>query len=69
MSKEGKFLIYCIEIYKSNKNMKGKEVIELFNKYSIKDYIISFYESLHTTGEKYIVNDIDLYINARKATA
>lgn len=69
MSKQGEFLIYCIEIYKSNKNLKGKDVIELFNKYYVKEYILSFYEALHTTGEKYIVNDIDLYINARKAIA
>lgn len=65
MSKEGKFLIYCIEIYKKEKNMNGKNVIKLFNKYSILEYIKCFYEALHTTGEKYIVNDIDIYINAR----
>ena len=66
MSKEGKFLIYCIEIYKTNKNMNGRSVIELFNKYNVIDYIRSFYEALHTTGEKYIINDIDLYIRARE---
>ena len=30
MSKEGNFLIYCIEQYKSAKNLNGKEVIKLF---------------------------------------
>ena len=65
MSKEGQFLIYCIEIYKTEKNLKGKEVLAYFNKYGVCDYIRSFYEAMHTTGAKYIVNDIDLFIKAR----
>ena len=35
MSKEGKFLIFCIEIYRSAKNLKGKEVMHLFQKYNV----------------------------------
>ena len=65
LSREGEFLIYCIEIYKSAKNLSGKEVMELFTKYNVTDYIKNYYEALHTTGERYIVNDIDLYIEAR----
>lgn len=64
MSKELPFIILCIEEYKNSKNMTGKEVIDLFNKYSVCEYIKSFYDVLHTTGTKYIINDIDLYINS-----
>lgn len=66
MSKEMPFIILCIEEYKNHKNMTGKEVIELFNKYSVCEYIKSFYEALHTTGVKYIIDDIDLYIKSRQ---
>ncbi len=62
MSKELPFLILCIEEYKCSKNMSGKEVLDLFNKYNVCEYIIEFYESLHTTGMNYIINDIDEYI-------
>ena len=62
MSKELPFLILCIEEYKSYKKMSGKEVLDLFNKYNICEYIIECYEALHTTGMKYMVNDIDDYI-------
>ncbi len=65
MSKELPFIIFCIEEYKNQKHFFGKEVMFLFNKYSVIDYIKSFYEVLHTTGNKYIVNDIDLYIKSR----
>lgn len=67
MSREGEFLVYCIEIYKSAKSLSGKDVMGLFTKYRVNDYIRRYFESLHTTGEKYIVDDIDLYIKARQA--
>ncbi len=67
MSREGKFLIYCIEQYKAAKNLTGIQVSELFSKYRVWEYIYSCFEALHTTGENYIVEDIDLYIEARQA--
>ena len=64
MSKEGDFLIYCIEQYKSAKKLTGKQVSELFSQFGIWDYVYSCFEALHTTGPNYIVEDIDLYIEA-----
>lgn len=68
MSREGTFLVYCTERYKSAKNLTGIEVSELFSKYRVWEYIYSCFEALHTTGENYIVEDIDLYIEARQTT-
>ena len=59
MSKEGIFLVYCMERYRYEKNLTGAEISELFDKYDIYDYIIRFFESLHTMGENLIVQDID----------
>lgn len=67
MSREGEFLIYCIEIYKIAKSMTGRETINMFEKYRVSDYIKKYYEALHTTGEKYIINDIDMYITECKS--
>lgn len=65
MSEKGKFLIYCVEKYKWAKNLTGREVSALFTRYEIWDYIYSCFESLHTTGENYIIEDIDLYIEEK----
>lgn len=64
MSKELAFMVLCIEEYKNQKGITGKEVMTLFNKYSVLEYIRDFYEALHTTGTKYIIDDIDLYIKS-----
>lgn len=66
MSKEGCFLVYCTEQYKMAKGLNGKQVSKLFTTYDVWNYIYSCFEALHTTGEKYIVNDIDEYIKERQ---
>lgn len=66
MSAQGNFLIYCVEQYKSAKKLSGKQVSELFSRYRVWDYIYSCFEALHTTGANYIIEDIDLYIQARQ---
>ncbi len=67
MSRQGDFMVYCTEQYKSAKKLSGKQVSELFSRYQVWDYIYSCFEALHTTGAKYIVDDIDLYIEARQS--
>ena len=62
MSRQGDFMVYCTEQYKSAKKLSGKQVSELFSRYQVWDYIYSCFEALHTTGANYIVDDIDLYI-------
>ena len=70
MTRRGDFLIYCVEIYKNARHLTGQEVSKLFARYDVWDYIYSCFEALHTTGENYIIEDIDLYILERKpATA
>lgn len=62
MSKEAKFLIYCMERYRYYKDLSGAEVAETFEEHDVFRYVIKYYEALHTTGDQYIVQDIDDYI-------
>ena len=68
MSQAGNFLSYCTERYKSAKGLNGRQVSELFTKYQVWEYVYSCFEALHTTGENYIIEDIDLYIDARRSS-
>jgi len=67
VSAEGKFLVFCIEMYKAEKNMTGQEVIAYFKHYGVMEYIISCYGALHTTGTTYIIEDIDRFIEVQQA--
>ena len=67
MSKELPFMIHCVEEYKNQKGMTGKEVMTLFNQYSVCEYIQTFYEALHTMGVRCIIHDIDLYIKSKQS--
>lgn len=69
MSKEGKFLIFCLECYRQAKKLSGQEVIKLFNEHNLFDYITTYFESLHTTGVRYILNDLDERINRSRMAA
>lgn len=63
MSKEANFLIYCMERYRHFKGLSGEEVAKTFDSYGIYGYITKYFESLHTMGDNYIIQDIDNYIS------
>jgi hypothetical protein len=66
MSGNTEFIAYCLEEYKAAKGMTGKEVIALFKKHDIVDYIVSCYGALHTMGGLAITEDIDSLIENMK---
>jgi hypothetical protein len=47
-------------------HLTGKEVFARFQKYGVFDYLERFGDILHTTGEAYLVDDIDQFIAARQ---
>ena len=67
MSNTAHFKVFCLERYKSEHQLKGNEAIRLFKEYGVLDYLASFYDVLHSFGDKYIVADIDEFIAARQA--
>ena len=69
MSKTLEFKAFCFEAYRSSKKLSGRETIDLFKKYGVLDYLEACYDVLHTTGRNYIIEDIDIFINARKTAS
>jgi hypothetical protein len=66
MTETVKFKAFCLERYKYEHNINGRDAVHLFKQYGVMDYLESFYDVLHTFGDKYIVCDIDLFIEARR---
>jgi len=67
MDNATKFLVYCIEIFKTAYKLNGRQVIEIFSQYGILEYIVNCYSALHTTGPEYIIQDIAGLIEERRA--
>lgn len=65
MSKETAFAIFCLENYKVHRSLTGSQAVQLFMRYEVFDYLKEFYDVLHSTGHKYIINDIDIYLKSR----
>ena len=68
MSKTLDFKAFCFEAYRADKKLTGREAMTLFKKYGVLDYLDACYDVLHTTGRAYIIEDIDIFIDARKNT-
>ena len=66
MTKTLEFKAFCFEAYRADKKLSGRETMYLFKKYGVLDYLGTCFEVLHTVGRAYIVEDIDLFIQARK---
>lgn len=59
------FMIFCIEIFKKEIKLTGKEVYELFEKYGVLNYLHNGYDMLHTQGDRWLMNDIKDFLKTR----
>lgn len=70
MNKEEKdialFVAFCIEEYGAAKGMGGEQVLDLFSRYGLVDYLSESYGVLHTQGRQWLMEEIDEYIKIRK---
>lgn len=60
------FLSFCIEQYKNKHQMSGEEVAILFEQYGVLPYLEENFEVLHTQGHRWLMDEIDEWINNRK---
>lgn len=61
--KEKMFYIFCTENYRLKKNMEAIDVLALFQKNDVYNFLSSNYDVLHSQSEEYILNEIGIYIN------
>lgn len=65
MSKEMSFAVFCLENYRTYRKLTGKEVMHLFQTYDVLSYLVDYYDTLHTVGYQYLMEDIDEYLLSR----
>ncbi len=61
------FKVFCLESYKTAHRWTGARTWKTFQKYGVFDYVDGVHGVLHSTGRKYIVEDIEGYIKSKQA--
>jgi len=56
------FLSSCVELYKDEKGMSGKDAYNYLSKTGAVNFITDCWEGLHTTSPEYIIDSIDEFI-------
>lgn len=60
------FVAFCIEEYGAAKKMTGEQVVDLFSRYGVTNYLVQCFEPLHTQGRQWLIAEIDEFIDIRK---
>lgn len=60
------FLSFCIEQYKNEKHLSGRDAMDVLERYGVLDYLAEHYEMLHTQSRQWLMEDIEEYIALRR---
>ena len=60
------FISFCIEQYKVHISANGYEVMDLFDKYRVTEYLSDNFEILHTQSRQWLLEEIDDFIQQKK---
>jgi hypothetical protein len=59
LSEESRYFLYLIEQYALYKGITGEQVLDLFEKQNLVEYIYSMYYTYHTERVENAIQDID----------
>ncbi|MDR3355105.1 MAG: DUF3791 domain-containing protein [Synergistaceae bacterium] len=63
------FLASCVELYKDEKGLSGRDAYNYLRRTGAVDFITACWDGLHMTSPLYIVDSIDEYIRTHDAEA
>jgi hypothetical protein len=58
------FLASCVEVYKDEKGLSGREAWDCLHQTGAAGFITECWEGLHMTGPRYIIDAIDDFIRS-----
>lgn len=60
------FLASCVELYKDEKKLSGRDAYAYLQKTDAVKFITGCWEGLHMTSPRYIIDSIDEYVRSRE---
>jgi hypothetical protein len=68
LNKIQSFHLFCLESYRSAKQISGKKALNDFKRANVFSFLSEYYDLLHTQSQNYIVSEINRYIKRNNAT-
>ena len=62
MSREAENLVFATELYRYAKGLSGAEVIALFSRYDVDQYILDMFELFHIECDANMIAAVDEYL-------
>ena len=62
MSREADYLVFATELYRYAKGLSGAEVIALFSRYDVDQYILDMFELFHIKCDANMIAAVDEYL-------
>lgn len=59
MSREGAYMVFCMERYRHARGLSGAAVAKLFADHGIYAYLMTYFGALHTMAEELVFVEID----------
>lgn len=56
--KKLEFVIFCMEVFRNEYRLTGRQTLELFKKYDVITYIQDNYDILHSYGAEFLCEEI-----------
>ena len=60
------FVSFCIEQYKVHISATGGEVMSIFDRYRVTEYLSANFDVVHTQSRQWLLEEIDDFIQQRK---
>jgi len=59
MSREGAYMVFCLERYRHARHMSGAEAAKFFAEHGLYEYVMRFFGAFHTMAEELVFDEID----------
>lgn len=60
------FVAFAIEQYRHNKGISSAEAFDTLSKYGVLEHLIEFYDVWHLHGDRWLIQEIDEFIERKK---
>lgn len=62
MSREGTYMVFCMERYRHARKMSGAAVAKFFAEHGLYAYVMRYFGAFHTMPEELVFEELDRYV-------